>query len=93
MSSPLEREVRFQHNLPTTQPDEQEGAQQEKPIKTSMTGGKGEVKQKSEEQLKCVSVRGTGDRQKDTDRQTVGGTLQVWKWALTVMSDVHGDGR
>lgn len=91
MSSPLGREVRFQHNLLTTQPDEQKGAQQEKHIKTSMTGGKGEVKQKNEKQLKCVSVRGTGDR--DTDRQTVGGTLQVWKWALTVMSDVHGDGR
>lgn len=32
-----------------------------------MTGGKGEVKQKNEEQLKCVSVWGAGDGQKDTD--------------------------
>lgn len=92
MSSPLGREVRFQHNSLTTQLGEQEKTQQEKHIKTSMTGGKGDVKQKNEEQFKCVT-RVRDGRQAEGHRQTVGGTLQVWNWALTIVLDVHGDSR
>lgn len=75
LSSPLGRKVRFQHNSLTTQLDRQEGARQEKHIKTLMAGGKNEVKESNEEQFKCmhvcvsVWVWRTRERQKDTDRQ------------------------
>lgn len=97
LSSPLGREVRFQHNSLTTQLDRQEGARQEEHIKTLMAGGKNEVKESNEEQFKCmhvcVSVCGgqkKGRRtQTDSRRDSAGSSQSRAMWLEMAVNRRH----